>query len=251
MGLERQTHGRKKGGTLAFHLSGELRQQIRDGMFRAGDKLPSETQLTEAHGVSRTVVREAIASLRADGLVEARQGAGVFILTSSPIDPATPRLQDMDQNRISSVLEMLEIRVAVESEAAALAALRRSPQQEEHIIECHHAHMRQIQAGLPTAEAEYALHLAVAKAANSPKFVAFMTLIGEALVPRIILNKRSEAGETEYLAQLHEEHGRIVDAISAGDEHAAREAMRAHLNGSQARYRLLQRQNSDITTKSG
>lgn len=62
-----------------------LREQIVGGRFAVGEKLPSEARLTEAFSVSRTVIREAIATLRADGLVEPRQGAGVFVL--APAEP--------------------------------------------------------------------------------------------------------------------------------------------------------------------
>lgn len=231
---------RNRSRSLVAELSDELRRRISDGEFLSGDRLPSEISLIESHGLSRSVVRQAIAALRADGIVEARQGAGVFV---RPVE-GNPQslLQDIDHSRISSVIEMLEIRIAVETEAAALAALRHSALQEEHIITCHHAHLECIQSGEPTGEADFALHLAIAKAANSPKFEYFMKLIGPALVPRLIRTQRSEAGATEYLTQLHQEHGRIVDAISVGDEDGARAAMRAHLKGSQARYRMLMRE---------
>lgn len=125
------------GGNLVVQVSAELRQSIQSGSVKAGDKLPSEAKLTEAFGVSRTVIREAIAALRADGLVEARQGAGVFVREAPPQE-ALP-FQDLDYNRISSVIELLELRTGVEVEAAGLAAVRRSPQQEEAIIAGHNA----------------------------------------------------------------------------------------------------------------
>ena len=88
-------------GTLVGKVSEALREAIRSGEFAPGDKLPSEAQLTEHHGVSRTVVREAIALLRNDGLVLPRQGAGVFVL-SNGFSPAPPR--SLDKSRLSSVL---------------------------------------------------------------------------------------------------------------------------------------------------
>ena len=94
----------------------QLREQIENGSFSVGDRLPSEAQLTDAFSVSRTVVREAIATLRADGLVEPRQGAGVFVL-----EPETTGLrpfQIIDADKISSIIEVLELRAAVEMEAA-------------------------------------------------------------------------------------------------------------------------------------
>ena len=82
------------------------------GILRPGERLPSEAQLTEAFSVSRTVIREAIATLRADGLVEPRQGAGVFVL--EPAETAQRPFQIVDVDKISSIIEMLELRTAVE-----------------------------------------------------------------------------------------------------------------------------------------
>src|SRR5690554_5593541 len=109
-----------KTGTLVVQVSGSLREAILAGEYKPGDKLPSEARLTEKHGVSRTVVREAIAALRADGLVEPRRGAGVFVLEA--LSPPSLPFQNVDHARISSIIEMLELRSAVETEAAALAA---------------------------------------------------------------------------------------------------------------------------------
>ena len=105
-------------GTLVQRLGDTLRKAIAAGQFPPGSKLPSEAQLSEAHGVSRTVVREAIASLRADRLVEARQGAGVFVLTPQDPPPAPLLIGNIDLARVSSMIELLELRTAVEVEAA-------------------------------------------------------------------------------------------------------------------------------------
>lgn len=229
---------KKKGaGTLVTQVSDTIRQQILTGAYTPGSRLPSEARLTESHGVSRTVVREAIAALRADGLVEPRQGAGVFVLEAGSPPIFSP--QAVDRARISSVIEILELRTGVEVEAAGLAALRRSPAQEEAILECHYAIRRCVAANKPTAEADFALHLAIADATNNPRFREFLEILGSGVIPRAAL--KSEGEPPPYISQLDEEHSRMVTAISNGDEEAARTAMRAHLKGSQARYRALLR----------
>ena len=118
---------------LVAEVVARLREKIEGGEFAVGDRLPSEAQLTEAFSVSRTVVREAIATLRADGLVEPRQGAGVFVL--EPAATVLRPFQIVDVDKISSIIEVLELRTALEMEAAALAAARRSPAQEEEIYQ--------------------------------------------------------------------------------------------------------------------
>ncbi|GHC72044.1 FadR/GntR family transcriptional regulator [Limoniibacter endophyticus] len=241
-------HGAKNSrpaGNLVTRVSELLRQSIQAGDFKPGEKLPSEAKLTQAHGVSRTVVREAIAALRSEGLVEARQGAGVFVLEAP--QPEILPFQNLDYERISSVIELLELRTAVEVEAAALAALRRSPQQEERIIEAHREVMRRLENGGPTSDADFALHLAIADAANNPRFREFLSMIGSGVIPRAALQAGQDASSGNYIAKLHEEHSEIIDAISLGDEEAARTAMRKHLKGSQARYRaVLRRSQSNL-----
>lgn len=226
--------------SLAQRVSENLRRDIIEGGMLAGDRLPSEAKLTEQFGVSRTVVREAIASLRADGLVEARQGAGLFVRHGQP-QGVTP-FQTIDTERISSMIEVLELRTAIELEAAALAASRRSPAQEETIYERHNELGQRIASGEPTAEADFNFHLAIADATNNPRFREVLEMLGRAIIPRTSL--QSDAGERTsavYLEQIHDEHRQIADAISARDEQGARDALRTHLRGSQERYRSLLR----------
>ncbi len=220
-------------------VSEALRQSIRAGDFPPGTKLPSEARLTEVHGGSRTVIREAVAALRADGLVEPRQGAGVFVLEA----PAASliALQHIDGARVSSTIELLELRTGVEVEAAGLAATRRSPAQEEVIFERLFAVRSAMEAGQSTVESDLALHLAIADATNNPRFREFLTMIGRDAIPRTMLEEDGQSVEraTSYMKLIDDEHQRIASAISKGDEEAARESMRVHLRGSQQRYRAL------------
>jgi GntR family transcriptional repressor for pyruvate dehydrogenase complex len=225
-----------KGVTLVTQISDALRTMISRDELKPGHKLPSEARISELYGVSRTVVREAIAALRADGLVEPRRGAGVFVMEQ--VATAAKPFQGVDHARISSIVELIELRAAVESEAAALAAIRRSPAQEEEIIERHHQVLACIEAGRPTVDADFALHRAIVMAANNSRFTEFIDLIGPNAIPRANLQL---APDPEYLGQIHREHDRIVTAISNRESDAARAAMQDHLSGSQRRYRELLR----------
>jgi len=229
---------RASGATLVTHVSAAIRNAILQGIHKPGDKLPSEARLTEQHGVSRTVIREAIAALRADGLVDPRRGAGVFVMQIPPA--VVPPFHNIDAARLSSILQWLELRSAVETEAAALAALRRSPAQEEEILERHATVQRCMAQARPTAAEDFALHRAIARATNNPRFLEFLDLVGQNAIPRAALQAATEqALALAYQTQLHEEHQQIVDAISNGDPEAARSAMRVHLQGSQRRYRAM------------
>jgi DNA-binding FadR family transcriptional regulator len=244
MSADARPESAKGAGTLVFQLSETLRQAIAAGQYAPGARLPSEAQLTEAHGVSRTVVREAIAALRSDRLVEARQGAGVFVLEPQATQrPGILSLNNIDLARVSSTIELLELRTAVEVEAAGLAALRRSPAQEEMIFDRHYALRACLDASQPSSEADFALHIAIAEATNNPRFREFLTMIGKNVIPRAALRPdEPEDDQAAYIKLLDEEHNAIVVAISEGDEEGARLAMRRHLRGAQLRYRSLLRE---------
>ncbi|WP_236638489.1 FadR/GntR family transcriptional regulator [Mangrovicoccus ximenensis] len=225
--------------SLVAQLCASLRALIESGQYKPGDRLPSEAQLTRDHGVSRTVVREAVATLRADGLVQPRQGAGIFV-TEPAEDPAPFSPLELDMTSLPAVMELLELRTAIEVEAAGLAAMRRSPSQEAQILD----RLREVKAAGGTdgsAEADLALHRAIAEATNNPRFCQMLTLLGAAAIPRRSLGKAAEV-PADYIGKINAEHEAIVNAILDGDEEAARTAMRSHLKGSLRRYRALQRQ---------
>lgn len=182
--------------TEGRHLGTMERQMIRAG----------EAQMTKEFGVSRTVIREAVASLRANGLVAPRQGAGVFV--HAPPAPVELPFQNTDFVRISSMIELLELRTAVEAEAAALAAQRRSPAQEEKLIGCLRKVDRAAAAGEPTMEADFALHLAIAEATNNPRFGDFLSMIGSSLIPRKALSDSSSEPAPKGIPRSHSERAR-------------------------------------------
>lgn len=229
------------GGTLVSKVAERLRHAIDEGLFKAGDRLPTEAELTSQFDVSRTVVREAIAALRADGLVLPRQGAGVFVLKRAP-RPAAP-FQILDRDRISAIVEMLELRTAVEVEAAVLAAGRRSPSQEAAIFDANQAMTDCVAKGKPSTTEDFRFHLAIAEAANNPRFVEFLKVMGNSGIPRhFLINADPALTGTADLSLVLAEHNLIAQAISDRDEAGASAAMRAHLKESQERYRKLVRQ---------
>ncbi|MEB2847170.1 FCD domain-containing protein [Rhizobiales bacterium RZME27] len=223
--------------TLAERIESQLRGAIAGGTFQVGDKLPSEAQLTEAFCASRTVVRQALAALRRAGLVEARQGAGVFVVAHTPPAASKPAIEHL---HLASSLEILEIRTPVEIAAAGLAAARRSPAQEEQLFELHAEFLTCMRDGTPAREADYHLHLAIAQAAGNPQFVRFLREFGQATIPRVkIVPENNGEAQRKYLELLATEHNAVILAISQRDPQAAEEAMRRHLHGSQMRHRAL------------
>jgi DNA-binding FadR family transcriptional regulator len=212
-----------------------IRKQLVSGEIQPGQKLPTEEKMTEAFGVSRTVIREALASLAADGLVEPRQGAGVFVL-----DHPTLTLSSMSQeiSKISQAINVLEVRMGIEVEASGLAAARRNAAQVALIQEAFFEFERVLKLGEPTGKADFAFHREIALATNNPLYVEMLDALGDRTIPcdRTSPWYSVEVLSVDYLTKLQREHLLVLKAISAGDAVAAREAMRAHLVAAQARY---------------
>ena len=233
---------------LSENVVNTLRAQIIGGDFAVGEKLPAESRMTEIFGVSRTVIREAIAALAADGLVEPRHGAGVFVLeqTASRIGAIGADIG----NRISQAINVLEVRMGIEIESAALAALRRNAAQEARIQEAFFEFERLLQNGEPTGKADFAFHREIAAATNNPFYVEIIDALGDRTIPcdRSSPWYSVEVLSHEYLSGLQREHMLILKAISASDPQGARDAMRLHLIAAQERYRSrLTKQQSSYT----
>ncbi len=222
---------------LAQKVIDQLREQIETGKLQAGDRLPTEPQLEAAFEVSRTVVREAIADLRAAGLVTPVQGKGVFV--SGMPAPSSPVLTPVEIKSIPETLELLEFRMATEGEAAAIAAYRRTAEQEAAIATANRKMAMLIEQGLPTIEADYEFHMAVAVATNNRFYVDVLRHFGSRTIPRGQFPTLPEASDRAYLQKVHAEHAEILAGIADQDAERARQAMRAHMMASQRRYRLL------------
>jgi GntR family transcriptional repressor for pyruvate dehydrogenase complex len=224
-----------KRGNLVAMLTETLEREIVEGRYRPGDRLPTESSMATSAGVSRTVVREAVASLRAAGLVETRQGAGAFVLTNTLRLGGLPKIA---RNQLEDIVAVLELRLAVEVEAAALAAARRTDEDialldralAQFDVEREHEG-----SGL---DADVDFHLSVAAATKNPYFGQFLSGLGRSAVPRSRLNRGGKDARNleEYLRFVQIEHGAIRSAIVAHDSALAAAAMRAHLAGSRSRY---------------
>lgn len=222
---------------LAEMVVDALRKRIGAGEFAAGEKLPTESQMTVHFGVSRTVVREAIAALAADGTVQSRQGAGVFVLANAA--SAFSSIRGETSNKISVALNVLEVRMGIEIESAGLAAMRRSNSQDAAIQEAWNEFGRLLKVGNPTGKTDFAFHRAIAAATNNPFYMEVLDGLGSRTIPCDVASPwGTESVLTyDYQVGLHEEHKRILLAISAQNAEGAREAMREHLSRSQDRYR--------------
>ncbi|GGF86590.1 GntR family transcriptional regulator [Azorhizobium oxalatiphilum] len=225
----------KRRDTLVQQLVTALRARITDGGFKGGERLPSEQELVAEFGVSRTVVREAITNLKGIGLVTTQQGVGAFVLRTSPGLPF--HIEEASLGVIQEVVAVLDVRMGLETEAAALAAVRRTP-----------ADLAALQAALDTmadaipshddaVQPDLDFHAAIARATGNRHFLDLFSHLGGPLIPRSRLHtfQLIAASREAYLGVLLQEHADIFAGIAAGNCEQAREAMRIHLGRSRDR----------------
>lgn len=235
-GLSRPLRARNLTNEVVERIAG----QIRKGRFAPGARLPTEQELMTAMGVSRTVVREAVAALRADGLVTTRQGSGAFVAGDSSRVPF--RIDPEGLSSIGDVLEVMELRLAIEVEAAALAATRITPARLTPIRRALRSIEAVLAGGGGAVNEDFAFHRAIAQASGNTRIAELLELLGHHIIPRQSVRMSlvtPAAAQRLYLTRIQEEHGRIFQAICDADAAEARRAMRAHLTRSLARYRRL------------
>jgi GntR family transcriptional repressor for pyruvate dehydrogenase complex len=229
---------RKKHRTLAQGVIEQFTSDIQSGVLKPGDKLPTESAIMELHGVSRTVVREAISHLQASGQVETRHGIGTFVLEAAP---AVAGLLSDTIVTLRDVLAILELRICLETEAAALAAVRRTDEQAAQLGRVVASMGASAEQGGSVGD-DVQFHLLIAQATGNKYFVEILTHLGSAIIPRARVNAarlgKDEPGE--FIRRVHHEHEEILRAIERQDGEGARAAMRTHLSNSRERLRRAQ-----------
>jgi len=218
----RSEQGPLKRQDLVAAVAGRLRAQILDGQYEPDGILPPEGQLGEKLGVSRTVVREAMRILGAQGLVKVSQGMRPRV---SPADPQTvvETLSTYLQRGDHSLLDLVEVRLPLEGEIAALAAHRATPEQiaalEATIVELSAA--KNLAARV---EADNRFHELLAESTGNPVFSLLLTTVSGTL-----RRSRSETLARTGVGRALEGHRAVLDAVRRKDPEASRHAMREHL----------------------
>ena len=227
---------------LAHGLVESLSDRIRDGRLAQGLKLPTEAEIMAEHGVSRTVVREALSKLQAAGQVRTRHGIGTFVVGAGETAPF--RIAPDQLATLQEVIAMLELRIGVETEAAALAAQRRSEANLSEMRQALDEFSGAVRAGRDAVAADFRFHLEIARATQNPHYGELMATLGAPMIPRARLDAPVPLTDErrEYLQRVNVEHESIFDAIATQDSDAARAAMRSHLSNSRERRRRAQLQ---------
>jgi DNA-binding FadR family transcriptional regulator len=194
----------------------------------------------EEFEVSRTVVREAISKLQAAGLVETRHGIGTFVI--GPGDSPSFKITPEQFGTLQDVIAVLELRIGLETEAAGLAAQRRTVDNLAALRKALDAVIAAVEAGQDSVAADFQFHLEIARATQNSHFTELMATLGSQIIPRARLEPSADmsAERLAYMRRVNAEHESILDAIASQDAESARAAMRTHLSNSRERRRRAQ-----------
>lgn len=223
---------------LSDQVIESLRSDIESSRITPGSRLPSEKELAKSFNVSRTVIREAIWRLQADGLVISRQGSGIYVTHPSEVVRSF-RLGLSDATSKTSTRELYELRIGVECQTASLAAARRTKSDLvalEKLLEKLQSAAHDLQRGV---ELDVSFHHMIAKLSKNSALLRFEEFLASVLTEAVRL-ARENSSRYEGLPDLvMHEHAAIFDAIRHGDPEQAHNTMREHLTSAQERLGLL------------
>jgi len=217
----------RKSSGLADRIYSDILNSIVEGEFKEGDRLLTEHALAERFATSRPTVREALARLRADGIIVTRRGSGTTV----------GRRPDADMRRfapletLSDIRRCYEFRIVTESGAAEFAALKADDDDIRAIQDAWDQLERVVETrqGIG-AKDDFAFHLAVARASKNQFFITALSFIEEQVEVSMNLSRNLSFVKTiERQRVVQREHLQVLEAIRARDAARAGKAMKAHL----------------------
>ena len=215
------------GAYLSEQVADAMAADIRAGRLAMGDKLPTQAALVKQFLVSRTVVREAMSRLKSLGLVDSLQGSGVYVkeMGFSPLN-----FDARSAVSKQAVVQMVELRRALEAEVAELAAQRRNPSDIKRIRKAIVLIDQAVLAGSDGVDEDVQFHRAIAEAARNPFLIGTLDYLSQFLRGATRVTRANEARREDFARQARDEHEMIARAIEAGDAAAARQAAAQHMN---------------------
>ncbi len=204
---------------LSDKISARIKQDILEGKYKAGEKIPAEPELMKTYEVGRSSVREAIKSLAMSGILKVQQGSGTFVSEVLPIDNMAERLRVADFDEINSVRKLLEeemVRLAVDNHTATeLAEMEKQLQlrKEAIVIEDRQA----------CTNADIAFHLTIAYASHNNVLASLYQNFTHTI--RTFFSKREAQGITHF-AMSHHLHEELLKAIKTKRKKQAQEVIR-------------------------
>lgn len=227
---------RQPADRLSDRLALRLSELIESGKLAPGERLPTELQLASVHGVSRTVVREAVHQLKSRALVASRQGSGVYVVPRPHHQPLVFDPSVLES--VDAVVHVVEVRRVLEGEIAALAAERATRAQVATIRRALKAIDTAVAKGGDGVAEDLAFHHAIGEATGNPQFKLLLGFLEQYLREAMRITRGNEARRQDFMEEVQHEHGAIVAAIAAGDPAAARRHALQHI--ARGRQRLAE-----------
>ncbi|MBK5252773.1 MAG: FadR family transcriptional regulator [Peptostreptococcaceae bacterium] len=213
-----------KKATISETIIEQIKKMVLDGQLTPGQKLPSERELTEILGVSRSSIREAMRSLSSIGLVDIRSGEGTFLNDNTNL--LTDHFQLQCLMKKYSILELVEARKMIEIEIIKLAIVRGNSNDIDYIIERYMETMENKNSPLEFIKADFNFHMAIAEASKN-RYLAEMLAATRELLLEINTDVIRKPGQIDKAIITHES---IIDAIKSGDIYKAQVQMGSHID---------------------
>lgn len=221
---------------IAEEVANGVAERVREGTLAPGAPLPGPRELAGTYATGDRVAERAIDLLLDMGLAE-RDAEGKLIVARTLPRPDRFEIPTDTEATRADVVALLELRLGIEAEAAAMAARRHTPEQLAAIRDAA-AGFEKIPEGDAPARADFEFHRAVAEATGNPYVLEFVDYLGPLMIPRMRPALAAAGALTQAdLDRARQEHRAIIDAIAARDPDAARAAMHAHLGRVAARLR--------------
>lgn len=218
---------------LSVQVADQLALAIRNGKLHPGDKLPTEAKLAEQFEVSRTVVREALSRLKSLGMINSRQGSGIFVSPQSNFQPLNFDLK-LAASR-EAVIQIVEVRRALEAECAALAAAHRTEKDLLTMQKSLKALDNAVAQGQDGVEQDVQFHRAIANATGNPFLISTLDYLGQFLREGTRVTRANEARRADFTLAVHHEHHAILQAITQGDSKQAHRTATQHMKNAARR----------------
>lgn len=218
---------------LSVQVANRLADAISKGKLRQGDKLPTEAQLVTQFAVSRTVVREALSRLKSLGLIESQQGSGIYVKAQPAFQPL-----NFDAKHAASreaVIQIVEVRRALEAECAALAAIKRTPADIQAMQDALAGLDKAVAQGEDGVDEDVQFHRAIANAAGNPFLINTLDYLAQFLREGTRVTRANEARREDFAAAVRREHHAIAEAIVNGDSKQALRAATLHMKNAAKR----------------
>lgn len=200
-----------------------------------GGRLPPETQLAQEVGVSRPVLRKALARLRDEGRIFSRRGSGNYVQPKVTVDPPTVDFGTLSIGTVQDMKRCMRFRQIVEVAAAEDAARQRS-EAGIRAIEAAHDALANLGTGESVFDQDMAFHLAIASASGNPYYSFALETLRQQIALGLEFGRKLRGIPTDEVSpRVLEEHAEVVDAVRTGNHMAARDAMSRHIQQGIAR----------------